>query len=271
MLLDEKVIMVTGSTTGIGEAIARRCVQEGARVLVHGRDDDRGHAVAADLAGAAVFHLDDLSDPDAPPRVVQAALSAFGRIDGLVNNAAWVVRSDLASTDVALFDRAIAVNLRAPLMLIRAAAEYLKKTRGCVVNIGSVNGYSGEGRQLAYSISKGGMTTMTRNLADALAPDGVRVVQLTVGWVLTPNEYRLKVAEGLPADWSDVPPLEMVPTGRMTRPEDVARVVVFWLSDESRPFSGGVFEIEQYPWLGRHPKIPGEEAPDDQTQPPKQT
>ena len=262
MNLKDKAIIVTGSTTGIGEAVARRCVAEGAHVLVHGRDAERGAAVAAELGPNAVFHQDDLSDLDAPERLAEAARSAFGRIDGIVNNAAWVIRSNLDTTDAALFDRAVAVNLRAPLLLIRASIEDLKKSHGCVINVGSVNGYSGESKQLAYSITKGGLQTMTKNLADAYSADHVRFVHLAVGWVLTPNEQELKIAEGRPPDWHENPPPVMVPTGRMTKPEEVAAVTAFWLSDQSRPFSGAVVELEQYPFDGRHPKMVGEdEAP----------
>jgi len=255
MRLDGKAIVVTGSTTGIGEAIARECVAEGGQVLIHGRDRQRGERLVESLAPNAALHLDDLADGEAPGRIVDTALSAFGRIDGVVNNAAWSARANLESSDAALFDSVVAINLRAPLLLIRAAAKHLRKTRGCVVNIGSVNGYSGEKNLLVYSMTKGAMTAMTRNLANALIEDQIRVVQLTLGWVLTDNEYQLQIAEGRPADWTRHPPRDMVPTGTMTRPEDVARVAIFWLSDASRPFSGGVFELEQYPWFGRHPKI----------------
>lgn len=255
MGLEGKAIIVTGSTTGIGEAIARRCVAEGGQVLVHGRDRRRGEALVASLAPHAALHLDDLADAEAPQRIVDAALSAFGRIDGVVNNAAWSARADLAASDAQLFDQVVAVNLRAPLLLVRAAAQHLTKTRGAIVNIGSVNRYSGEEHLLIYSMTKGGLTTMTRNLANALIDRQIRVVELTLGWVLTENEYRLQISEGLPADWPDHPPSELVPAGKMTRPEDVARVAAFWLSDAARPFSGGVFELEQYSWVGRHPKI----------------
>ncbi|MFV2065690.1 MAG: SDR family oxidoreductase [Pirellulales bacterium] len=255
MRLEGKSIIVTGSTTGIGEAIARQCIAEGGKVLVHGRDRQRGETLVESLAPDAALHLDDLTDCEAPQRIVDAALSAFGRIDGVVNNAAWSARANLETSDAALFDSVVAINLRAPMLLIRAAAQQLRQTRGCVVNIGSVNGYSGEENLLVYAMTKGGLTTMTRNLADALLDDQIRVVQLTLGWVLTENEYKLQIAEGRSADWPDDAPRDLVPTGTMTRPEDVARVAAFWLSDASRPFSGGVFELEQYPWFGRHPKI----------------
>lgn len=253
MKLKDKAIIVTGSTTGIGEAIARRCVAEGAKVLVHGRDQTRGEQLVAALGDAAVLHIDDLTDAEAPQRVVAAALNAFGRIDGIVNNAAFIVRSNLETTDAALFDKVMAINVRAPLLIIRAAIEPLQASQGAVVNIGSINAYTGEARQLAYSVSKGALMTLSRNLANVLAVDHVRVNHLNVGWVITPNEYKLKMSEGLPEGWSDNPDLDSVPTGKMTQPEEIATHVVFWLSDESRPISGSVVELEQYPVIGRIP------------------
>lgn len=253
MKLKDKVIIVTGSTTGIGEAVARRCVAEGARVLVHGRDEARARQLVDELGEGAVYHIDDLAEAEAAERIVAAALAAFGRIDGLVNNAAFIVRSTLATTDAALFDRVMAVNVRAPLLLMKTAVSHLKATQGAVVNIGSVNAYTGEPKLLAYSISKGAFMTLSRNLANVLAVDKVRVNHLNVGWVITPNEYEIKRGEGLPENWPDNPDLENVPSGRMTQPEEVAAHVVFWLSDESRPISGSVLEVEQYPIVGRIP------------------
>ncbi len=113
MRLPGKSILITGSTTGVGEAMARRFVAEGARVLVHGLEPELGKKVVADLGPSAALHIDDLADPAAPARLVDAAVSAFGGIDCIVNNAAWIVRSNIRTTDAALFDRAMAVNVRA--------------------------------------------------------------------------------------------------------------------------------------------------------------
>ncbi len=253
MRLKDKVILVTGSTTGIGEAIARRAVGEGALVLVHGRDKDRGQALVAELSGRAALHVDDIADPAAPARMVDAAIKAFGKLDALVNNAASVQRSNLANTDVALFDKIMAINVRAPMLLIQAAWPHLKATQGCVLNIGSVNGYCGEANLLAYSISKGGLMTLSRNLADALAGDRVRVNQFNVGWVLTPNEYQVKIADGLPPDWPERVDRAKCPSGRLIKPEEIAAAAVYWLGDESRPISGSVLELEQHPVIGRNP------------------
>lgn len=253
MRLRDKVILVTGSTTGIGEATARRFVAEGARVVVHGLERELGEAVARELGSAAALHIDDLSDPAAPQRLVKAAIDAFGRIDGIVNNAAWIVRSNIETTDSTLFDRCMAVNVRAPLLLIRAALPHLMQSQGAVLNIGSINGYCGEANQLAYSISKGALITLTRNLADAFGRQKVRVNQMNLGWVLSPNEYKLKVSEGLPPDWHEHPPTAFAPSGRIMTPETIATAAVYWLSDESRPVSGSVVDIEQYPMIGRNP------------------
>ena len=258
MRLENKVIIVTGSTTGIGEAIARKCVAEGARVLVNGRNRERGEQVVADLGDAVALHIDDMADPQAPQRIVNAALNAFGKLDGIVNNAAYIVRSNLQTTDADLFDRVMAINARAPMLMIKAGVEHLKQTQGAVVNIGSINAYTGEPRQLAYSMSKAALVTLSRNLANVLAGDHVRVTHFNVGSVITPNEYKLKISEGLPEGWSDNPEPEHVPTGKMTQPEDVAAHTVFWLSDESRPISGSVIDLEQYPIIGRIPLKEGD-------------
>ena len=253
MRLKHKVIIVTGSTTGIGEAMARRFVAEGARVLVHGLEPELGEGVVRGLGSSAALHLDDLADPAAPKRIVAAAVKAFGRIDGIVNNAAWIIRSNIHTTDAALFDKCMAVNVRAPLLLFQAALPHLKESQGCVLNMGSINGYCGEANQLAYSISKGALTTMTRNLADAFGRDQVRVNQFNLGWVLSPNEYKLKIAEGMPADWPDKLPPAFAPSGRIMSPENIATAAVYWMGEESRPVSGSVVDLEQYPMIGRNP------------------
>jgi len=253
MMLQNKTIVVTGSTTGIGEAIARRVIAEGGRVLIHGRDAERGESLRNELGPGTAFHADDIADPDAPQRLVDAALHAFGTIDGLVNNAALIVRSNIHTTDAALFDKTLAINARAPFLMIKAALPHLVKSRGSVVNIGSVNAYTGEANQFAYSVSKGALMTVSRNLADALGPQGVRVNHFNVGWVLTPNEYRLKISEGLPEGWDRKLGKDVAPTGRMTQPGEIAQHAAFWLSDLSRPVTGSVIELEQYPIIGRNP------------------
>lgn len=253
MRLADKVILVTGSTTGIGEAMARRFIAEGARVVVHGTRREVGEQVVASLGANAAFCLGDLSDAAVPAELVKFAVAKFGRLDGLVNNAAVTTRSNIETTTPDLFDKIIAINLRAPMLLIQAALPHLKQSRGAVLNIGSINGYCGERNLLPYSISKGGLMTLSRNLADSLCYEGVRINHMNIGWVLTPNENALKISEGLPPDWGDHPPRGFAPSGRLIRPDQVATLAVYWIGEESRPISGTVMEFEQYPVIGRNP------------------
>ncbi|HUR57318.1 MAG TPA: oxidoreductase [Opitutaceae bacterium] len=253
MRLRDKVIIVTGGTSGIGRAIAERAVAEGARVLVHGIERKDGEAVVAKLGAKAALHLDDLLNPTSPGRIAAAAISAFGRIDGVVNNAAIVARTNLGTTTVEFFDRMMAVNLRAPLFLIQAALPQLKANQGCVLNIGSINAHSGQANLLDYSLSKGGLQTMSRNLANAHAGDRVRVNHLNVGWVLTEREYAHQIEHGMDPDWPEKVPPQFAPWGRLMTPEEIASAAVYWLGDESRPISGSVVDLEQFSLIGRNP------------------
>jgi NAD(P)-dependent dehydrogenase (short-subunit alcohol dehydrogenase family) len=253
MRLADKVIIVTGSTTGIGRAIAERCVREGAKVLVHGRDRRSGEKLVATFGKNAALHIDDLADPAAPSRLVRAALHAFDRIDALVNNAAAVLHSNLSNTSAEHFDRVMAVNVRAPLLLIQAAFDQLKTNKGCVLNIGSINAYSGEPDLLDYSISKGALMTLSRNLANAHNTDGVRINHFNVGWVLTQNEDALQQRLGQPKNWHKHLSTTFAPSGRLIAPEEIATAAVYWLSDESRPITGSVVELEQFSVIGRNP------------------
>lgn len=253
MRLQNKVIIVTGGTSGIGRAIVERAVAEGARVLVHGIDRRDGEELVTRLGPATALHLDDLADPASPPRIAAAALQAFGRIDAVVNNAAMVVRSTLESTRPESFDRMIAVNVRAALFLIQAAFSELKKHSGCVLNIGSINAHSGQANLLDYSLSKGAMQTLSRNLANAHAEDRVRVNHLNVGWVLTAREYAHQIEHGMGPDWPQHIPAQFAPWGRLMTPEEIASAAVYWLGDESRPVSGAVVDLEQFSLIGRNP------------------
>jgi NAD(P)-dependent dehydrogenase (short-subunit alcohol dehydrogenase family) len=255
MRLKDKVILVTGSTTGIGEGIVRTCGKEGATVVVHGTREPAAKELVADLAKQnieASYVIAPLDDPASPAKIVRHVIETHGRIDGLVNNAAIMTRSNLETTDVATFDRTIAVNLRAPMLLIQAAFPHFKKQGGGrVINIGSVNGYSGESNQLAYSMAKGALITMTRNLADAHGRDGLRVNLFNVGWTLTPNEHALKIKEGLPEDWPSRLSKRSAPAGRILSPDDIAWAAVFFLSDEAALINGATLDIEQFPLIGR--------------------
>jgi len=255
MRLKDKVIIVTGSNTGIGKAIAIRCVKEGAKVVLHGLEEEWGKEVLAEVGEEnAVLHIQDLDEEDAPDNLVELALEKFGKLDAVVNNAAIVASSNLHTTDKKYLQHLLDVNTIAPFLLIKSALQYLTEQRGAVLNIGSVNAYSGEPNLLAYSISKGALMAMTRNLGDTLhRENGVRVNQINPGWVLTETEMIRKKQHGLADDWyKDLPPV-YAPAGRILWSAEIAAAAVYWLSDECGPVSGQVVDLEQYPFIGRNP------------------
>ncbi|HSN08630.1 MAG TPA: SDR family oxidoreductase [Hanamia sp.] len=255
MRLENKVIIVTGSTTGIGKAIAIRCVKEGAKVVVHGLEEEWGKSVIQELgADNAVLHIEDLSIDGATKRLVDLALNFFGKLDAVVNNAAIVASSNIQTTDKSFLQKILAVNTIAPFLLIKDALPHLTKQHGCVLNIGSVNAWCGEPNLLAYSMSKGALMTMTRNLGDTLHRENhVRVNQVNPGWVLTESEKQRKKDHGLSDDWYKDLPAVYAPSGRIIFPEEIAAAAVYWLADESGPVSGQVVDLGQFPFIGRNP------------------
>lgn len=254
-----KVALVTGSASGIGEAIARRLAAEGAQVVIHGGPWQAAEAAAIvqsirEAGGEAVAELADLADAEACAPLVAAAIARFGQLDLLVNNAAFVDRRTLATTDAAFFDKTMAVNVRAPLLLIRAAWEHMRpRGGGRVLNIGSINAYCGEPVLLAYSMSKGALMTMTRNLADAHGREGLRINQINPGWVFTANEDAVQSAQRGGDDWEKRLTPDVAPSGRIFAPEEIAHFAVQFLSAPGALVNGAVVELEQFPMIGRNP------------------
>jgi NAD(P)-dependent dehydrogenase (short-subunit alcohol dehydrogenase family) len=255
MRLKDKVIIVTGSTTGIGKAIAKRCIAEGAKVVLNGLEEDWGEQVLNELGNEnAILHIEDISNDNAAETLVALALKTYNKLNAVVNNAAIVASSNIQTTDKNFLRRLLEVNTIAPFALIKAALPYLSKQHGCVLNIGSVNAYSGEPNLLAYSITKGALTTMTRNLGDTLfRENGVRVNQINPGWVLTETEIERKKQHGLADDWYTHLPKVYAPSGRILQPSEIAAAAIYWLSDECGPISGQVVDLEQHPFIGRNP------------------
>jgi NAD(P)-dependent dehydrogenase (short-subunit alcohol dehydrogenase family) len=250
-MLEGRVIVITGSTSGVGFGAAKLALAQGAKVFIHGPTDDAVAAASAQLGGVPGLGI-DLVRADAGKAIIEAALDAHGRIDAVVNNAGIFPRSTLEQTTVEFFDHMFAVNARAPLLVAQRAVEAFKAQGkgGSIVNIGSVNAYMGAPNLTAYSMSKGALMTMTRNMSRAFYMDLIRVNQLNLGWILTETEKRTQESEGRPPDWFETLPPEAVPTGRMLDPGDVAKHILFWADDASAPVTGQVYEITQTPFLG---------------------
>ena len=216
--MSQRVALVTGSTSGIGEAIARRFAGDGFHVVVHsGSSVDEGERVAEEVEGS--YLQADLSDADAAMATVAEALARLGRLDVLVNNAGVsrpVPHADLEAATPQEWRAVLEVNLVSPFALTAVAAPYLRKVRGCVVNVTSHAGVRPKGSSIPYAASKAALNHVTRLLAVALGPE-VRVNAVAPGLVDTP----------LTADWTEAQELwrERSPMRRAATPEDVAGLV----------------------------------------------
>jgi len=254
MDLTDRVVLITGAYSGIGFACAEACIAAGAMVLVHARRAEELPRALGRLGPRASGVTGDLKSPETPEALVAAAVGRHGRLDGLVNNAALLTRSTIETIGHDHVQDMLAVNLTAPLLLIKAALPHLERAEsgGTIVNIGSINAWCGAPNLLAYSASKGALMTATRNLGDALGGRKVRINQINVGWTATETEHKLQIAEGHGENWQKQLPEAFAPHGRLIEPQEVAAHVTFWLSAASAPVTGQVYELEQYPMLGRN-------------------
>ena len=247
-----KVALVTGSTSGIGKGIAREFALQGARVLLSGRDEERGAKAVEEIAAAGVprehlsFAVADLADTESCRQLIENAVGIFGALDILVNNAGDVSRGNIENTSVEQWDTQMAINLRAPFILSQAAIPHMKERGGSIVNIGSINAYVGETKLLTYSASKGGLMTFTKNAAAYLNQYRIRVNVLNVGWTLTEGENAVMRKDTGRDDWFE----EANGTrafGRLLSPRDIALAAVYFASDESALITGSVLDLEQHP------------------------
>ena len=245
-LLTGKVAVVTGSTQGLGAAIATLYVNEGAKVVLTGLSSKDGSALAKKLGKNAVFEQTNLVRVDDCRRLIDVALKRYGKVDILVNNAVDATRATVDDVTPEIFDGIFALNLRAPLLLAQHAIKSLRKQRGVIINIGSINAFMGEPSLLVYAASKGALQTASRNLANYLKFDRVRVYCVNCGWMDTEGERAMMTQLGHSADFLDRAGKDW-PLGRILKPSEIAEVALFLASDKGAPFSGQVIELEQFP------------------------
>jgi NAD(P)-dependent dehydrogenase (short-subunit alcohol dehydrogenase family) len=231
---------VTGASRGIGAAVARALDRAGTRVALLSRDHAALSSVAGGLEHEPCIITADLREPDAPAAVAERALEVLGRVDILVNNAAAAKRLSVEETGIAEIDEMLAVNVRAPLLLIAALVpSMVENGSGSIINLSSVSALLGTPRRAAYAASKGALDSATRSLAIELGPSGVRVNSVAPGVVDTALWAKNKVIPGVVETIEQQTPLR-----RWARPEDIADVIVFLASDSARFVTGETISVD---------------------------
>ncbi len=229
--LDGKVALLTGSTRGIGQAIARGFASAGARVWVHGRSRDQAEQLAEELGGR--FVLADLAEPDGARRLAGTVAASESRLDVLVNNAGVEVTMPIAAMDMAGFDLVWRVNVRAPVELVYRLLPLLEAASAAsVINVTSIHDTVPYAHNSAYCASKAALAMFTRTIAIELAPQGIRVNNLAPGAVET--DINREVLDQIGRDRFG----EWIPLGRVAQTREMVGPALFLASDASSYVTG---------------------------------
>ncbi|HEX6322591.1 MAG TPA: SDR family oxidoreductase [Vicinamibacterales bacterium] len=239
--------IVTGASSGIGRAAARRLAADGWRVLAVGRDRSALDALAGELGGGAATFAADVTSTDAPAAIVAAALDGGHALGGLVQAAGVIASGGVDATTDEAWDAMFAVNVRAPFRLLREAAPHLIAARGAVVNVSSVTGLRAFPGLASYCASKAALDHLTRAAALDFAPKGVRVNAVNPGVVITNLHRRGGMDEEKYAAFLEHAK-DTHPLGRPGTPEEIADLIAFLLSDTSGWITGETIAIDG----GRH-------------------
>ena len=233
-----KVAIITGSSTGIGAAVAARLAAEGASVVLSGRRVELLEAKAAELKELGYQVLAVAGDVNSTSAlVVQRAIEEFGRIDVLVNNAAISAGVGIEEMNIDTWRRVMATNLDSAFEMVRNAMPYLAASHGVILHISSISAVAGEFDDVAYAASKAGLEGLNRKLALEVARYGVR------SNVIRPGLINTEAFAHMPPDFfeSQVP---LIPLGNMGEPEDIASAAAFLCSDEARFITGTVLTVD---------------------------
>jgi meso-butanediol dehydrogenase/(S,S)-butanediol dehydrogenase/diacetyl reductase len=243
-----KAVLVTGSTTGIGEACARAFAESGAAVMVSGRDHARGAAVVESIrsaGGAARFLPADLREPGACDALIAATIAGLGGLDVLVNNAGILYTANAPDTTDAQWLDTMAVNVNALFYLSRAAVRHMRtRAAGVIVNVASEWGLNGEANHVAYCASKGAVIQITRCMALDHAREGIRVNSVCPGEIHTRMVDEIAATQGGDIAANLRALAVGIPIRRLAQPVEVARCVQFLASDLASYVTGANLPVD---------------------------
>jgi dihydroanticapsin dehydrogenase len=246
MRLKDKVAVVTGAASGIGQTTAEVFAEEGARVVVADVDREGGEKTVAGIrqkGGAAYFvHADISKDADAR-RISEEAVKQFGRLDMLVNDAAVFVLKGFEAT-VEDWQRSLGVNVIGTAMVTKYAVEKMKKAGGAIVNLASISSFCAQPDFTAYSATKAALVQMTRNMALDLGPHKIRVNAVCPGTIITPASYRHMEKVGMTLEQFDATEGAKTFLGRAGRTREVASAILFLASDEASYITGAFLMVD---------------------------
>ncbi|MGQ9817785.1 MAG: 3-oxoacyl-[acyl-carrier-protein] reductase [bacterium] len=238
MLLDKKIALITGGASGIGAAIAKKFIENGAAVIIVDIDQELGNATAKQLGEKAFFYYMNIADEQSVNDTINQILNTFAKIDILVNNAGITNDKLLIRMTKEDWERVININLTGTFLVTRAVVKNMMKQHyGRIVNIASVIGMMGNAGQANYAASKAGIIGFTKSCAKELASRYITVNAIAPGFIET------KMTEKLPDEVKQMY-FKLIPLGRFGKPEDVANLALFLCSDQADYITGQVIAID---------------------------
>ena len=241
--LEGKNAIVTGAGRGIGKAIARKFLAEGARILICDVVSDRLNSASQELSalGTVQSMIGDLTDSAFCDALVAHAMESLGELDILANNAGVAIVQPFLETTDDIWDRTLDVNVKAMFMLSQRAAKVMvaQGKGGAIVNMASTNGHVGERGLAAYNTSKGGVVMLTKTMAIELAQYNIRVNAVSPGFILTDLAQEGGMDQAMIRDY-----IQKIPLGRYGRPDEVADLFAYLASDEASFITGASVIID---------------------------
>ena len=245
--LKDKVIVISGGTKGVGCAFAKAAGNEGAKIVIGGRDEKSGQEIVKNICKSgsdAVFIYTDLKQISDCQNLFDEANKKFGKIDGFFNYAGVTPISPLDTCNEETFDEVMNVNFKAAFFCCQQAVKYMRIFGGgSIVLTGSAHAWGGEKDRAAYACSKGVLITLSEHIAKNYASENIRCNYLTLGWTPTEGEIALRKSLGESAEELRCRAGKYLPMGKMPEVSDYVAALIYLMSDDSKIMTGSIFRM----------------------------
>lgn len=249
MDIEDKVIVITGGTKGIGRDLALECAKRGAYVIILGRDINAAESIIEDgilhkCKNQIVFEQVDLNNIYVCEKIFGLIYNKFKKIDGLVNYAGITPIASLLDCDENTFDSVVGVNFKAAFFCSKFAIKYMQQQeKGSIIFMNSCHAWRGEKDRSIYACSKGALLTLCEHIAYHYASDGIRANTITMGWSATDGELKLRAKQGMDLKMLERLGSQVIPMGRLQTAEDYIPGIIYLLSDDSIMVTGSNIRI----------------------------
>lgn len=247
LLLEDKVIVITGAANGVGKAAAIECALRGAKVVIADRDEEAAKKVIRRInvfGGEAKFVKAELTNVDECKAIFDIAFDSYGKIDGFFAYAGITPVSPLDTCDEKTYDDVMDTNVKAVFFCCQQAIKYMRMNgKGSIVLTGSAHGWGGQKDRAAYALTKGALRILNEHIAHQYASEQIRCNYLTLGWTPTEGELKLRAAQGISERELREGAARVLPMGRMCEPSDYIEGIVYMLSDASSMMTGSTFRV----------------------------